>query len=342
MKRGLVVAMVMQAALACSPANVASAPVDAGAGATLDASPGSGDAGITLARACADGAFARCSRLQTCSASALQFRYGDLHTCETLFQDSCLEINTAPSTGTTTATIEACAQAISGPSWSCGDYLVNQNPPPACSRQSGSLPNGSPCGLGQQCQSAFCSIAAGQMCGTCAAAPQPGDSCANLTDCGPVLNCIPASQKCEGYALIGGACSPGLPCAVGLACVGYNVQSDTTGTCQPESTTADAGCSFQGAGCDVFAGLSCNAQTQTCGTALVVGAGAACGLVANQEAYCAAAGTCVEGACQASAGVGEPCDVANGPSCITLARCVLGGDGGTSGTCRIPSASTCK
>ena len=180
------------------------------------------------------------------------------------------------------------------------------------------------------------------MCGTCAPAPQTGDSCADLTDCGPTLNCIPASQKCEGYVLMGGPCTPGTPCGVGLACVGYSASSGTPGTCQPETTMGGQPCSFQGAGCDVFAGLACNAQTQTCGTAQIVGAGAACGLVANQEAYCSAAGTCVQGACQASAGVGEPCDVANGPPCITLARCILDGDGGTSGTCRIPSASTCR
>jgi hypothetical protein len=339
MKRGLVVAMAVQGALACSPANVAGTPVDAGA-ATGAAGHDAGDAGRSAASACADIAFARCDRLHTCSISALEFRYGDERTCEAFFQATCLAITSAPSTGTTTATAEACAQAI--PSWSCGDYLFNQNPPPDCQRQSGQLPNGSPCGLGQQCQSAFCSIAANQMCGTCAPAPQAGDSCANLADCGPSLNCIAASLKCEGYVQMGGQCTPGLPCGAGLACVGFSAQSGTPGTCQPEVATTGDSCSFLGAGCDVFQGLSCNAQTQTCGVAQIVGAGAACGLVANQQAFCAASGTCVAGACQASAGVGEPCDVAKGPSCIGQARCVTDTDGGTGGTCRIPSGATCR
>jgi hypothetical protein len=343
MKTALVVAMAVLGAMACSPANVGSAPADAGAAASANIDAGSvdaGDGGVTVARACADGAFARCSRLQTCSPSAVQFRYGDQKTCETLFADVCLEVNAAPSTGATTTTVEACAQAI--PLWSCGDYLFSQNPPPACQRQDGLRANGAPCGLGQQCQSAFCSIALGQMCGTCAPAPQPGDSCANLTDCGPSLNCIPASLKCEGYVQMGSPCTPGLPCAADLACVGYNAQSGASGTCQPEVVTGGDACTFLGAGCDVFKGLSCNAQTQTCQTAQVVGAGAACGLVANQETYCLASGSCVAGACQAAASVGEACDVVKGPSCINLSRCVVDADGGTSGTCRIPSGSTCR
>jgi hypothetical protein len=335
MKRGLVVAMAMQGALACSPANVASAPVDAGSDVAS-----SGDAGPSAANVCASVAFDRCDHLKTCSISALEFRFGDERTCEALFQAACLAITSAPSTGTTTATAQACAQAIA--TWSCGDYLFNQNPPPACLRQSGELPSGSPCGLGQQCQSGFCSIPAGQMCGKCAPPPQAGDSCADLADCGQALNCIPASLKCEGYVQTGGQCTPGLPCGVGLACVGYSAASGTPGTCQPEASGMSAACSFLGAGCDVFAGFACNAQTQTCGIAQVVGAGAACGLVANQQAYCAASGNCVDGACQAAAGVGEPCDVVKGPSCINLARCITDADGGTTGICRIPSASSCR
>jgi hypothetical protein len=307
---------------------------------TGGASHDAGDAAVSAASACANVAFARCDRLHTCSVSALEFRYGDERTCEAFFQDACLAITGAPSTGATTATAEKCAQEI--PNWSCGDYLFNQNPAPDCERQSGQLPNGSPCGLGQQCQSAFCSIAANQMCGTCAPAPKAGDSCANLADCGPSLNCIPLSLKCEGYVQMGGQCTPGLPCGVDLACVGYSAQSGTPGTCQPEVATMGDSCGFLGAGCDVFKGLSCNAQTQTCGIAQIVGAGAACGLVANQQAFCAASGTCVGGACQAAAGVGEPCDVVKGPSCMGLARCVTDTDGGTVGTCRIPSGATCR
>jgi hypothetical protein len=342
---GLVIAMAVLGAVACSPANVAGLPADAGAlGDGELAAPDAGDGGVSADRACADGAFARCSLFQSCSTSALQFRFGDLRTCETLLKENCLQLSLAPSTGTTTASVEACAQDLSGPSskWSCGDYLFNQNPPPACQQPTGALATGSPCGVGPQCQSGFCSVAAGRMCGTCAPAPQPGDSCANLATCGNTLNCISASLTCEGYVQMGGACTPGLPCGAGQACVGYNIQTGASGTCQPEGTTTGAACSFAGAGCDVFAGLSCNAQTQTCATAQIVGPGQACGLVANQEAYCASSGACVAGVCQASAGVGAACDVVKGPYCVMVTRCIVDNDGGTSGTCQIPSGTACR
>jgi hypothetical protein len=344
MKRGLVVSLAVQGALACSPATIASAPVDAGSETDAMATMDAGDAGVSIARACADNAFARCSLLQTCSTSALEFRFGDLRTCQALYQQSCLGIMNAPSSGQSIAGIEACVQELSPPAskWSCGDYLFNQNPPPDCQVPAGALANGAPCALSQQCQSAFCSIADGKMCGTCAPALQAGDSCAGLAGCPRTYSCVTASQKCQGFVNMGGSCSPSLPCAASLMCVGYSAQSNAPGTCQPEVSTPHAACSFGGAGCDVFAGLSCNAQTQTCETAQIVGPGVACGLVANQQAYCASAGTCVDGQCQGSAPVGAPCDLVAGPACITLARCIVDADGGTSGTCQVSNASSCR
>jgi hypothetical protein len=332
MKRGLVVAMSVLGAIACSPANVAGTPADAGAGVRVDG-------GVSAERACADSAYARCTQVQSCSTSAVQFRFGDLHTCETVYQAVCLATLIAPSTGATTATVEACVPDIA--KWPCVDFLFNQNPPPACQRQIGLLADGSPCGLGQQCQSAFCSIDSGHMCGACGPAPKPGDSCANLATCGSALNCMSATFECQSYVEMGGGCSLGLPCAAGLACVGYNMQTSAPGICQPATATPGAACSFVGAGCDVFAGLSCNAHTQTCGTAQIGAPGQACGLVANQEAYCASSGVCVAGSCQGSAGLGAPCDFVKGPFCIDLERCIADVDGGTSGTCQTPSGSTC-
>ncbi len=343
MKRGLVVAMAVQGALACSPANIAIGPVDAGGDADVVANADAGDGGISVARACADGAFARCNVLQYCSPAALAFRFGDLRTCQALYQESCLAIVTAPSSGQTTAGVEACAQdlAVPNPKWSCSDYLLIQNPPPDCQQPSGALANGAPCALSQQCKSAFCSITNGKMCGTCAPALAQGDSCAGLAMCPRSLNCNAATQKCEGFVGMGGACSPGLPCAAHLACVGYNAQSNAPGTCQPEASGVHGPCSFQGAGCDVFAGLSCNAQTQTCETAQIGTPGSACGLVAGQQAYCSSSGDCMDGACRAAAREGEPCDIVNGPSCIAITQCIVDTDGGTSGTCQVSNASSC-
>ena len=329
--KGLLIAIAVLSASACSPANVAGPAAPSG-----DA----GDSGGSAARACSDSAFARCSQLQGCSTTAVQLRFGDLHTCQAIYQSTCLNNIQAPSSGTTAATVEACAQGIS--KWSCRDYLDTQNPPPACQPQVGHVATGAPCGVSQQCQSGFCSIAPGRMCGTCRPPPQPGNSCAALVSCGPSLFCTNTTLECQGFVQMGGACSRGLPCAAGLTCVGYNAQTNAPGTCQAAVTTTGSACSFLGAGCDPFAGLSCNAETQLCETAKIVGTGEACGLVANQQAYCANAGQCVAGSCQAAAGVGEACDLVDGPACITLTRCIVDADGGTSGTCRVPSGSTCR
>ena len=337
MKRGLLVAMAVASAGACSPANV---PVPRDTGTDAGAATDSGTGDSVVAHACSDSAYARCSQIQTCSSTAVQLRFGDLRTCEALYSAQCINNIVAPSSGTTPATVETCVQGIS--KWSCSDYLFNQNPPPACQPAIGQLANGAPCGVNPQCQSGFCSIVPGRTCGTCAAAPKAGDSCAKLASCGTSLNCMSATLECQAYGQLGGACAPGRSCAAGLACVGYNAQTGAQGTCQPTVAMRGAPCVFLGPGCDQFAGLSCNAQTETCEIAAIVGAGAACGLVANQQAYCASSGQCAVGACQGASGVGAPCDLVGGPACIDISRCIVGADGGTSGTCQVPSGSSCR
>lgn len=325
MSRVSVLAAIVSVALGCSPANLA-APADAG----------SGDG----ATACTDFAFARCSHLQTCSPTAVQLRYGDVATCESVFKSVCLGAIAAPSTGTTAATEEACAQAI--PGWGCSDYLYNQNPPPSCGAVAGLLPAGAACAFPGQCQSAFCAVPPGSACGVCAPLPKPGDPCAQLTTCGLSLVCAAATSTCAAYAQVGAACAPGQPCTSGLACVGANAKTGAAGTCEPEASTLGTACSFTGAGCDLFAGLACNAATSQCATAQIASEGFACGIVADQSAYCAATGSCVAGACLTGVPVGAPCDTAAGPQCFDLLRCVVtSGDGGTAGTCQAPSAVGC-
>ncbi|MGD0527250.1 MAG: hypothetical protein ABSE49_19065, partial [Polyangiaceae bacterium] len=156
--------------LACSPANV-----------------GSNDAGPSADQACTDDAYARCTRQQACSPNtAIQLRYGDIGTCESLVKANCLAVLAAPSTGATVAGIEACVTAINN--WDCPDYILSQNPPPECQQAIGSLAAGAGCAYPQQCQTGFCAIVPGQACGACAAPPQPGDNCAELTSCGQALS----------------------------------------------------------------------------------------------------------------------------------------------------------
>jgi len=310
-------------ALGCSPANVTTADGEGGA-----------------AAACIDLAFARCVHLESCSPTTVQLHYGDVMTCESVFGASCLASIAAPSSGQTAASEEACAQAIAD--WNCGDYIDNQNPPPSCAQRTGMLANGASCAVAAQCQTGFCAIAPGQACGVCAAEPKPGDPCDQLITCGRMtLVCSAATSTCVAYAQEGGSCAPGQPCVSGFTCVGADTNTGAAGTCKPAAAHQDDPCSFTGAGCDLFSGLACNAATSQCGIAQVGGAGAACGLVADQNAPCASSGKCVAGACVAGQPVGAPCDLVAGPPCLALLRCIVTADGATAGTCQVASASGC-
>jgi hypothetical protein len=307
-------------ALGCSPANV-------------------GGGGDEAAVACGNFAFQRCTHLDNCSGTALQLRYGDVPTCRSIYEAVCLAAVAAPSSGQTAASEADCAAQI--PNWTCSDFIDNQNPPPACAQKTGGLANGAPCGLAAQCQTGFCGIAPGQACGVCAAAPKSGDPCGQITTCGMTLVCAPATSTCAAFAPEGASCAPGQPCISGFTCVGANAKTGAVGTCEPAVTSGGDTCSFTGAGCDLFDGLACNAVTSQCGIAQVVGEGLACGLVAGQTASCASSGQCVAGACVAGRPIGAPCDLAAGPPCLDLLRCVVTADGGTAGTCQGASAAGC-
>jgi hypothetical protein len=331
MRRALPVLLLAAAwASACSPANV-----------------GTVDAGATAGTACGDSAYARCSHLQSCSPTAVQQRDGDVTTCEALFKSYCLANLAAPSTGTTGAKQEACAQAI--PGWDCGDYLLGQNAPPECQQAAGALASGAACAFPAQCQSGFCAIVLGAACGTCAAPPQSGDSCAQLTSCGFALTCDADTSTCVAPAQAAAACAPGQSCVPGNECVGENAAMGTSGTCQLAVESLGGACSSTTNECDFFAGLTCNTQSKQCAALALVGAGQPCNYVvsAGQEMVCASGGKCLsatpgmQGTCAGSSAVGGPCDLATGPFCIEPSRCIVGADGGTGGTCQIADGTMC-
>lgn len=319
---------------ACSPANVGSPDA------------GSADAGLTVAKACADEAYGRCSHLQSCTPIGVQYRYGDEPTCESLFTADCVNGQAAPSTGSTPATAEGCAQAL--PSWDCPDFIDNVNLPPACQTVAGTLAAGATCAFATQCASAFCAIVPGSACGVCAAAPQAGATCAELTTCGPGLFCNDVSSLCQAFALSGAACVPGQTCVVGNDCEGFNTTTGASGTCDLAAETLGATCAPSGGGCDFWQGLSCNSQSKLCVPVQLVAAGQPCGTVNDVGAACTNGGKCVgntggaPGACVGTAAVGAACDLAMGPGCVGPSRCVVTADGGTAGTCVIPSATLCQ
>jgi hypothetical protein len=322
--------VVVLAGLGCSPASV-----------------GPADAGPSSAQACADWSYARCTRVQSCSPTAMVFRYGDVNTCESLMKSSCLANLAAPSTGSTPAGLEACVQAL--PNWDCGDYLFSQNAPPECQQTTGALGTGGTCAFTTQCQSGFCAMVPGAACGTCAPTPQPGDSCAQLTSCGFGLACSSFSQTCLVVAQPMTACAPTQSCTVGYECIGANYSTGAPGVCQTAGESLGTACSSSTHDCDFYSGFTCNTQTLQCVAAQLVGAGQACNYVAsaNQTMYCGSGGKCLsptpgaQGTCAGASPVGGPCDLVAGPECISPSRCLVGSEGGTGGTCQVADATMC-
>jgi hypothetical protein len=318
--------LVALAALSCSPANVGGPIADAGSDTSADSST---DGGANATQACLNRAYAYCTQLQTCSTTAIEYRYGDVQTCKTLIAGECEVSAAAPSTGTSIAQIEACTAVE--PTWACGDIIHSQNPPPACAAPPGPFANGTACTVNAQCQSSWCSHPPGKACGACAPPPNPGDPC-DGNECPLPLVCSTSTLTCGAYVEAGGQCNAGNLCDSGLTCVG--------GICEAGVTVANMPCVFAGPGCDQFSGLACNAQSGTCKTLQLIQGGAACGTVANQPTLCEV-GYCNRGACVGYAGLGEECDLAAGPECAANLRCIVTSDGGTAGICQILGGGSC-
>lgn len=309
-------------ALGCSPANVGGSPTTGGA--------------MNIVEACQQSAYARCMYLETCSTSALQFRYGNINNCRSTFEQICINNLTAPSTGDSTTHVEQCAAEFNSTDWNCSDFLLNQNTPPACAPM-GPLQNGSGCAENQQCASGYCALPVNAACGTCMPVPSAGVSCAQFV-CPVSLTCVAGTLTCAAFLKVGATCNPDQPCEDGLTCVGATATS--LGVCQQAVQQVNQPCDFAGAGCDFAAGLACNAMSLTCLTETIAAPGEACGIVANQAATCSG-GTCIRGACAANIPVGGACNIASGPQCTTNARCIVSTDGGTTGTCQFNGFTAC-
>ena len=306
-------------------------------------------------QACTDNAHARCTLLAKCSPTLIDTTYVDEGTCETRLKLNCIDQLAAVGTGASPARAEACALAL--PSETC-DQLLDDQPVAACAPPTGTKPNGQICGFPGQCQTGFCAIPYGAACGICDTAPQPGDSCADLTTCGDLLVCVTAVSLCQGFSPPGGPCSKAQFCGAGLSCVGAT--NAMSGACQPAVEMSGMTCDSAqrtGPGCDRNAQLTCSPASSSCVPLQLAAAGAPCNVGSGQQILCAGAGTCVASAvdagadggdagilqtCQAAATDGLPCDYADGPYCITPARCVVTADAGTSGTCQFVDPTKCQ
>ncbi len=315
-----------------------------------------GATGLTSDKACTDLASAQCAKLADCEKNGVQARYGDNTTCLTRQKLSCTNSLSATGTGATPTTIEACVADLlpdAAVIYDCADY-VNANPPAACQSRTGSLANGQACAFNAQCQSAFCAVPQGSNCGQCAAAPKEGDSCATVTSCGYNLVCSSATQVCMKYGALGDSCVKGAgTCAYGFGCAAS--ASQTTGTCQSWAKLGAAcgGKTDPELPCDNSEGLAC--VKGQCIVASVVSPGQGCGNLtaagadAGSYAECSSASTCnipdggLAGNCAGPAADNQSCDTATDIGCMVPARCVgTVTDAGVTGTCQVPSSSSCQ
>ncbi len=334
---------------------------------------------IAVSNACNDYAAARCTRYDTCTGGTHSIAvYGSVATCESRTSAECVLELVAPETSQTAATVEACAVSIG--TQSCAD-IFDEVPTVACTPTPGSLTTGAACITSSQCASSYCALGPDAVCGSCAAVPQAGAHCASTDECGDRGGLTCAGGVCIPIGQTGSPCTSAIPCGYGLSCVGTTATtpgtcqaavSDAGAACDPTGTTAPS--------CSADLGLTCDPVALTCVPTSYAAAGKPCGDLDGGVGGCAAGACVIEapdagkvvdagvdasdagdggddaaavdagpapsapdiGACVAAVTEGTACDVSLGPTCLPPAKCVLSGDGGTAGTCTLPSGTTCK
>jgi hypothetical protein len=289
------------------------------------------DSGTNLSQAESDLATAICQQLQNCTPFLLQILYGDVPGCTARFL-----LTVQPEVGVngsniTSSELEACATGYTSESCS---QLFDGVSPSGCSI-TGTLPNGTACGVGLQCQSGYCKLTSGTTCGVCTTKSTAGNACTTNGDCPQGYYC--KSSICAANVTQGGACTTD----GGLVCLGQYYCDTNSSTCQTPSTDAGTGCSFKNALiCAAGAGLFCNGSTcQQIGVAAI---GSQCGLSLAPISLtaCADGGSCAltsqtQGTCFAPAADGTACATDGGqPNCLGPATCV-------SGICTLPSPGSC-
>jgi hypothetical protein len=308
------------------------------------------EAGPSNMKACSDLATAECSKLEGCSSTIMEIRYGSVATCEARQLAICMNALAAPSTGNTASKTEACVEAYA--SWACTDYFNNVNSPAACAQPTGDIALGQACNFPAQCVTGFCAVPPNAACGTCAAAPSPDDSCANLTSCGPGLLCLSSARVCGTYGVANATCSAAAPCGAHLSCIGAEATKGIPGRCEPSTPLIGGACDptfVKGPGCDYDDGLVCNSKSRHCERLTVSPAHGPCDSNDSQYAACSTSGICTTtlpaatGVCVPAAPDGKGCSTAStGPGCLAPARCILSSGSSISGTCQVDTGTNCK
>jgi hypothetical protein len=309
--------------------------------ASQDATTDSGESD-TIPGACAVYAKGFCSTYLSCEAFTFESIYGSVATCEQRVEQFCPDNFAAPGTGVTPSSLAACGLGISNQT--CAQALTEYAP--GCVWH-GSESMGASCEYDAQCQSGFCEVASGSVCGTCQPLVSLGQACDSAYDCANGLICATTSCPVDGGACTGteqaicfdprgagSVCDTPTDCESPLGCV--------KGVC---ASLLENGAPCDGGGCDTLAALYCAAKleggAQTCVQATFAPAGAPCNSTTSPPTLCAASGSCrsttgeaaVVGTCVAAAADGQSCANA---LCMPPAICV-------SGICQAPvPASSCN
>jgi hypothetical protein len=287
------------------------------------------DLAFPIDTACADVAHSRCSRTAVCSTGAPSFIYrfwGDEPTCETRVKLECMAEATAPGTSLDGAQLELCAKGYAAQV--CADRFAGYRPTDCVVK--GTRSNGMGCFYDSQCSSGFCNLPGGSACGSCATASVAGvTACASSSDCSGRQTC--AANVCQLRVALNQTCSASKPCDEELSCVGTTCQQDGASSgvnCDSTSTTL--------AVCDGDLGLYCNTTSNKCAMASTATvANPACGIVGGVRIYCTNGADCFAGMCKQPSADGASCDVNNGPTCRSPARCI-------GNVCKLPAPSTCN
>jgi hypothetical protein len=313
-------AVILAACGACSSSSANTAGGGDGGGGGTDSAV---EAGPSASQACNDFAASLCARLEACTPFALTVAYGDVGTCTTRSALLCTTALGAGGTLVTPTQMEGCAQAVAAET--CDESMDNAQPS-ACAVP-GSLADGTACGSHAQCQSGYCKLSAGTLCGKCTPHAGAGAQCTVDPDCQATLVCN--SGTCIAPAQSGAACSATQPCLRTLTCIG--------GKC---ATPLAAGTACSAAtDCDASKGVYCNTQTKKCEQTQISAAGQPCGIVNASLAACSGGASCAgikngQGTCHPPAADGAPC----GPDiyCVAPAVCT------STARCTVPNPGVCK
>ncbi len=310
--------------------------------------------GTSADTACADIAAARCNERSMCTnTSSVTKVYGDMTTCLAREKLGCQNGLAAKGTGNTPDRVEQCVAALKAES--CSDYFAG-NIPAACVN-TGTLADGTSCAFAGQCSSTYCTGLGDAACGTCGQALASGADCSNGGTCARGQTCYTApgangTTTCLTEGTAGASCSRAAPCGAGLSCVG-TLTNGGTGTCMAAANTVGAACdptARTAPGCDRSIGLFCNATSKTCTAVTFAASGAACGVGSDGNLVDCSGGVCygsviggpnpTMGVCKGDAPDGAACDTANGPGCVSPARCVTA-SGSTAGVCTLSDGAKC-